>query len=87
MTRTEIDALWQRALHDAVQAGEPFTRYHFAALVLDAAASRCDGLPAPAACSSIERSLWDVATTSAGDAVRAMKPLTGYIVHTGQFPA
>ena len=33
MTESELDVLWQRALHEAVAAGEPFTRYRFAALV------------------------------------------------------
>ena len=40
MTRDQIDALWQQALHEAVQAGEQYTRYHFAALI--AAAERED---------------------------------------------
>lgn len=33
MSRDEIDTLWQQALHQSVQDGEQFTRYHFAALV------------------------------------------------------
>ena len=38
MTSEEIDILWQRSLHDSVKEGEQFTRYHFAALVLEEAA-------------------------------------------------
>ncbi len=49
----------------------------FAALVrneaLEEAAVKCDELPAPPSCNSLERSLWDIATTSAGDAIRSMK--------------
>jgi hypothetical protein len=33
MTESELDVLWQRALHESVAAGEQFTRYRFAALV------------------------------------------------------
>ena len=33
MTRDELDALWSRAMHEAIKAGEDFTRYHFAALL------------------------------------------------------
>ena len=42
MTREEIDRLWQRALMASVRDGEQFTRYHFAALVLEEAAKCCD---------------------------------------------
>ena len=42
MTREEIDRLWQRALMASVRDGEQFTRYHFAALVLEEAAKVCD---------------------------------------------
>lgn len=38
MTTDELDVLWSRALHESVAAGEPYTRYRFAALV--AAAER-----------------------------------------------
>lgn len=38
MTREEIDVMWSRALSESVKDGEQFTRYHFAGLVLDAAA-------------------------------------------------
>jgi len=41
MTREEIDIIWQRALQAAVADGEQFTRYHFANLVLEAAAETC----------------------------------------------
>lgn len=34
MTREEIDTLWQQALQESVAAGEQFTRYRFAALVI-----------------------------------------------------
>ena len=33
MTRDELDTLWSRAMHEAIKAGEDFTRYHFAALL------------------------------------------------------
>lgn len=35
------------------------------------AASICDALPAPPSCNVLERSLWDVATVAAADAIRA----------------
>ena len=38
MTNAELDKLWFRAQHDAIKAGENFTRYRFAAFV--AAAQR-----------------------------------------------
>ena len=38
MTNAELDKLWFQAQHDAIKAGEDFTRYRFAALV--AAAER-----------------------------------------------
>lgn len=43
--------------------------------VLEQAAQKCDDMPAPAACSGVEKSLWDVATLAAVDAIRAMKPV------------
>jgi hypothetical protein len=49
----------------------------FAALVrnevLEEAANTAYELDAPFSCSMVEKSLWDVATTSAGDAIRALK--------------
>jgi hypothetical protein len=33
MTKTEIDVLWNRALREALEGGEEFTRYRFAAMV------------------------------------------------------
>ena len=41
MTRDQIDALWQQALHEAIQAGEQYTRYHFAALIEAAEREEC----------------------------------------------
>jgi hypothetical protein len=41
MTRDEIDILWSRALHEAMQQGEQFTRYRFAALVAAAEREAC----------------------------------------------
>jgi uncharacterized tellurite resistance protein B-like protein len=38
MTNAELDKLWFQAQHDAIKAGEDFTRYRFAAFV--AAAER-----------------------------------------------
>ena len=38
MTNAELDTMWFQAQHDAIKAGEDFTRYRFAALV--AAAQR-----------------------------------------------
>jgi hypothetical protein len=38
MTNAELDTMWFQAQHDAIKAGEDFTRYRFAALV--AAAER-----------------------------------------------
>ena len=45
MNRKEIDKLWNKALRDAVEAGEMYTRYHFAALVK---AAVCESLAAEA---------------------------------------
>jgi hypothetical protein len=36
MTKTEIDVMWSRALREALEAGEEFTRYRFAAMVASA---------------------------------------------------
>ena len=33
MTRDEIDTMWQQAMQESVEAGEMYTRYHFAQLV------------------------------------------------------
>jgi hypothetical protein len=38
MTNAELDTMWFQAQHDAIKAGEDFTRYRFAAIV--AAAQR-----------------------------------------------
>jgi hypothetical protein len=38
MTNAELDTMWFQAQHDAIKAGEDFTRYRFAAFV--AAAQR-----------------------------------------------
>jgi hypothetical protein len=45
----------------------------FAGLVLEAAANAADELQAPPSCNQLEKSLWDVATTSVGDVIRALK--------------
>lgn len=36
MTREEIDKLWNRAIREAIEDGNMFTRYHFAELVATA---------------------------------------------------
>jgi hypothetical protein len=36
MTREELDKLWNIAMRESAAAGEPYTRYRFAALVADA---------------------------------------------------
>ena len=41
MTREELDVLWHRAMHDAIQDDQQFTRYHFAAVVAAAERERC----------------------------------------------
>ena len=41
MTRDQIDALWHRAMRDAIAEGEQMTRYHFAALVAAAEREAC----------------------------------------------
>lgn len=41
MTRDQIDALWQQAMHDAIAEGEQMTRYHFADLVAAAEREAC----------------------------------------------
>lgn len=37
MTREQIDRLWFQAMRQSAEAGEQFSRYHFAAAVADAA--------------------------------------------------
>ena len=41
MTRDQIDALWHRAMRDAIAEGEQMTRYHFADLVAAAEREAC----------------------------------------------
>jgi hypothetical protein len=41
LNRKELDTLWHKAMHDAIQSGEAFTRYHFAALVAAAEREAC----------------------------------------------
>ncbi len=41
MTNAELDKLWFQAQHDAIKAGEDFTRYRFAALVTAAERAAC----------------------------------------------
>jgi len=41
MNNKELDALWFQAQHDAIKAGEDFTRYRFAALVAAAEREAC----------------------------------------------
>ena len=42
MTREEIDAIWQKAMHSAIKANEPSTRYEFANLIIESVASTAD---------------------------------------------
>jgi predicted SAM-dependent methyltransferase len=35
MTHEEIDRIWQQAMRQSIEAGEMFTRYHFAKLVAE----------------------------------------------------
>jgi hypothetical protein len=41
MTNAELDTMWFQAQHDAIKAGEDFTRYRFAALVAAAERETC----------------------------------------------
>ncbi len=41
MTNAELDTMWFQAQHDAIKAGEDFTRYRFAALVAAAERAAC----------------------------------------------
>ncbi len=41
MTNAELDTMWFQAQHDAIKAGEDFTRYRFAALVAAAERTAC----------------------------------------------
>jgi hypothetical protein len=36
MNKTEIDVIWNRALREAIEGGEEFTRYRFAAMLTSA---------------------------------------------------
>ena len=49
MTRDEIDIMWQKAMQEAVEDGEMYTRYRFARLLADAEREACakiaDGWP------------------------------------------
>ena len=48
MTKDEIDVMWQKAMRQSIEAGEMFTRHHFAKLVAEkereACAKVCDEL-------------------------------------------
>lgn len=41
MTREEVDMLWFQAMRDSAEAGEQFSRYHFAAAVAAAEREAC----------------------------------------------
>ena len=41
MNHKYLDTLWFQAQHEAIEAGEPFTRYRFAALVAAAERKAC----------------------------------------------
>ena len=41
MTNAELDTMWFQAQHDAIKAGEDFTRYRFAALIAAAEREAC----------------------------------------------
>ena len=47
MTNAELDTMWFQAQHDAIKAGEDFTRYRFAALVTAAERERIISANAP----------------------------------------
>ena len=62
-------------LGESVEADDFGVLERFARLLLaadrEACAQLCDGLPAPASCTGVETSLWDVATMACAQAVRA----------------
>jgi hypothetical protein len=35
MTKDELDVMWNKSLRQAIEEGEQYTRYHFAALVAE----------------------------------------------------
>jgi len=83
MTRDEIDVMWQRALHESVKDGEQFTRYHFAGLVLEAAAVECDAAADRSMASAVKvktvkaSDIYGAAASHAvwlAETIRAMKP-------------
>ena len=41
MTNAELDTMWFQAQHDAIKAGEDFTRYRFAAIIAAAEREAC----------------------------------------------
>ena len=41
MNRKDIDKMWNKAMKQAVEAGEMYTKYHFAALVAAAEREAC----------------------------------------------
>ena len=41
MTRDEIDIMWQKAMQEAVEDGEMYTRYRFARVLADAEREAC----------------------------------------------
>jgi hypothetical protein len=47
MTREELDKMWNIALRESAEAGETYTRYRFANLVIEKCARICDdyGMP------------------------------------------
>ena len=69
MTREEIDAIWQKAMHSAIKSDEPSTRYDFANLILEAASEACK-TEWNGDSDSYE---WSLARNECADDIRSMK--------------
>lgn len=67
MTKEQIDILWQTAMTTAVKAGEIFTRYEFANLVLEEAAKAIEGRYMG------DNNREDMEVKRCADAIRSMK--------------
>ena len=57
MTRDEIDIIWSRALMESVNAGEEFTRYRFANMIIEECAKVCSNNSSAEGCASAIREM------------------------------
>ena len=74
MTREEIDAIWQKAMHSAIKANEPSTRYEFDNLILEKVAEKMLTLdPDPGQWAADSEYVKSLAVLEGAEAIRSMK--------------